>query len=271
MTAPGSYDASLPNENMQDPDLGIVARTGSAATSSTRAAFNLGAAYPIKIVMVYLPNATLNATVRVQADDAFDYSSIDYDSGALNLYPTTFFPAGTEFYGQDVGGQAMTQELYDEGLRYPFVHILSTEQSYRYWLIDFDDTGNPDGYLDIARVFIGSAYRPAVNWRQGGSHGYENVATSIRTQGGKKRGITLPSWRTAQLTLPKLPEDEATIQALDMMRRMKTTEQFAFVFDEDDTTHLQRRSYLATFGDVRKLTYPASTWVDWPFTVEEEL
>jgi hypothetical protein len=267
----GSWEAALPLANVQDPDLGVVARSTDAATGSTKFGIDLGAAYPIRCVGVYLPNASLSAQVKVYADDSAAYDSIDYDTGWLNLYPSTFFPASTTFYGEDVSSSAMTQELYDEGLRYPHVVIPAAAEDWRYWAVEIDDTTNSDGYVDVARVWVSTVYRPEVSWRQGGSFGYATESAAVRTQGGKKRTIDLPSWRIHRVTLPNVTEDEATIQCLDIMRRIGGTEQFWFTFDEDDTTHLQRRSYLATLGAVDVLQYPASSWVDVPFSIEEEL
>lgn len=267
----GSWEAALPIANVQDADLGIVARSTDATTASTRIDLDLTAAYPVRCIFVYLPNATLSATVRLYADDEATFTAPPYDPGAENVYPTSFFPANTEFYGEDVSSSAMTQELWDEGLRYPYIHIPATDQDYRYWRVDINDTTNSDGYVDVARVWIGTAYRPAVSWRQGGGYGYNSASASVRTQGGKKRSISLPKYRTAQLTLPSVTEDGGTIQCLDVMRRIGTTEQFAFVFDETDSTHLQRRSYLATLGAVNQLTFPSTAWMDVPFLVEEEV
>jgi hypothetical protein len=267
----GSWEVALPAANVQDADLGIVARSTDATAASTRIDLDLTAAYPIRLVMVYLPNATLSATVRLYADDEATFTAPPYDPGAENVYPTTFFPASTEYYGEDVSSSAMTQEMWDEGLRYPYIHIPASDQNYRYWRVDIDDNTNSDGYVDVGRVWISTAYRPSVSWQQGGGYGYDSASASVRTQGGKKRSISLPDYRTAQLTLPSVAEDEATIQCLDMMRRIGVTEQFGFVFDENDTTLLQRRSFLATLGAVNLLRFPSAVWQDVPFLIEEEL
>lgn len=267
----GSWLSGLDVENAAVDDFGVVARSEDATTASTILGRDLGAAYAIRGIAVVLPNATLAATVRVYGDSDSAFSPASYDSTALNVYPTTFFPAGSSYFGETVSGQ-MTQAEWDRGTRYAFIHVPAAVQSYRYWKIAIDDHTNSDNYVDVARVFMAGAYRPSVLWSSGLKFGYQRVTSERRTDGGSRYAVDSPAWRQFVASLDTIDdEDELMIQVLDISRRMGTSEDVLLVMDEDDTTHLQRRSFIGTLSYPDILSIAAPFWGGFPIQVDERI
>ena len=91
---------------------------------------NLGTTSPgIKALVIKGHNFSAAASVRIQADDASDYSSVDVDI-ILPIVSGTI----TQFW--------------------------STAQNWKYWRIAIADSANTDSYVKIGRIFLGSYFSP---------------------------------------------------------------------------------------------------------------
>ena len=116
-----SEDSGYPVTNVQDQQLGKVYR--STGVSGEWLKFDLGSAEDVQGVFVVGHNITSGATVKVQANSSDDFASPPVDVSMT--------------YGDII------------------YYLFSSSQSYRYWRITIDDSGNSDGYIEIGRVHIG--------------------------------------------------------------------------------------------------------------------
>lgn len=69
------------------------------------------------------------------------------------------------------------------------IHYLSVATTKRYWHLEITDAANPDGYIDIGEIFLGSYMELSKTYSMGFSKGFELLYDSNRTPYGvtKKR------------------------------------------------------------------------------------
>ena len=194
-----------------------------------------------------------------------------YDSGWLDVYPV-IYPAGV-LDVDDPGyfDGKLTQEQWADGYRIPPIHVLGSITTARYWRVEIDDTANPDGYVELGRLFLAHGYMPSGYFVEGAALGHETSSTRTETDGGAWFHNERPVRRQFHGTLGKIDLDEALARPYDAQRLLGTSTQFFFVFDAADTHHLHRRAFPATLRELSPLQIPSALWWDSPVAVVEEL
>jgi hypothetical protein len=96
--------------------------------------FDFGAAAAVRAFLAVGFNLTPYATVRIQANatDVWTSPSIDV---ALTYHAAVL------------------------------LYLWSSDQSYRFWRLSIVDPGNPDGYIEIGRIFLGQTATPDRNFK----------------------------------------------------------------------------------------------------------
>ena len=268
----GSWEATLPLTNLKDARLAKVARSTDDATASTQFDLDLGAARYVRVFAIPKHNLSLAATYRIRGSNtAGDFSSPEYDTGTLNVYPV-IYPSGSIPFGHPsfVTGK-LTQAEYDDGYVVSICHVTDEPESARYWRFEFTDTSNADGYVELSRLFIAFAYEFPMG--AGASMGWTTTSTSTETDGGAFVHNTRARRRTATFTIPDEDSDEALVHIFDAARKYGTTKQMYFVWDEDDTAQMSRRSFPALLRELTPLEWPYSggETVNMPIQLVEEL
>lgn len=224
----GSWETTLPLDNIADRRLDKVARSTDATATNTVFEVDLGVAREVGLIAVILPNLSSAGTVRVKGSSTEgDFSSPVYDSTAITPYPS--------------GATAETLGA----LSPTFVAVPSSGQTARYWQVQITDTGNSDGYIDVARLVIAKAWQPSINMSAGAVLGLESETSRRVTDGGSAVYNDRPRRRLLDFSIALLPDDESMEDAWDMQRIAGTSGQMFFVMDPADTGFmLLRRSFL---------------------------
>ncbi|WP_427551160.1 hypothetical protein ACQE3D_18490 [Methylomonas sp. MS20] len=225
----GAWSTSFPAANVKNRRLAKVARTVDAATGSTTLTIDFGVNRSIQCIGAIATNLSASGTVRVRAAHNGDgyFSAPDYDSGILS------------------GG------VYSPDL----ILGLSSPVNARYWAIDFADTTNPAGYIQIGRIFIGPALAPAENMSYGNNIGYRSRSEVVQTQGGAMIGLRRSGQRQFQLKLDWLNEAEA-MAALELQRVVDITDEVLLIRDRADTTYNQQRHFLGQLSELSPIENP---------------
>lgn len=124
-------------------------------------AADLMTAYKIGAVCLVRCNLTNNGLFRVRIGNTADFSVNLYDSGWIER---------RRYYSDAEINTAHSSEFFPEGLpnldmrkriqqQIPIV-ALPSEVSARYVRIDFDDSSNPDGYIEVGYVYAGKVLEP---------------------------------------------------------------------------------------------------------------
>jgi len=126
-----SEEVLFPKENLQDYRHTIFWQ--STGASSEWIKWDFGSAKDVKAFVLKYHNFSAGATVKIQANSSDSWSSPPVDE-TLSI----------------VSGQM--QKMWDSA------------QSYRWWRLTMEDSGNPDGYLRVGRIFSGNWSSPSVNF-----------------------------------------------------------------------------------------------------------
>lgn len=280
----GSWSVSLPLTNLQDRFLFNVARSSAATLVSTTFDIDLGVLKPSQVLAILpgiigrsLPDAlgywSRNAKVRMRGSNAAgDYASPVYDTGWEDVF-RVIYPQGSLYVGHPSFMDGKLSQEQAAGYRIPYIKVLDSLALCRYHRVEIDDTTNAAGYLDLARLIITPGYTALYNPSPGLNIGFDTDTTSERSLGGVDFFDRRSGRRMLEGTIERLPEDEAFTWPFEMMRLLDKEGQLFVLVNPDDTTHLHRRSFLATLKDMTPLTWPDDdgTRLSWRFSLMEFL
>jgi len=120
----------------------------------------------------------------------------------------------------------------------------ATPKTYRYWRVDLIDAANPDGYIEVGRLFAGSAWSPTYNAQYGAMLGYEDRDQVTEMDSGSEYSRKRPAPRIASFTFQGLTDSEAIGTVIDMQRRLGSSGEVLYEWDPADTTYAPTRRFL---------------------------
>ena len=267
----GSWEATLPLTNLQEEPLAQVARSTDAVITSTIVNVDFGAQQYIYVFALPKHNLTIDALVRVRLGNDNTFAADNYDTGWVKAYPV-IYPANMPLWDDPgVWDGYLAQTDYDAGMEFGWTHVLTAPTGGRYVRVEINDTANPDGYVELGRLVLASGYQPIINFVPGAALGYENATTSTRTDGGAVFYKASRQWRRFNCLLKYQTEDEAMVHFYEIQRMLGTSNQLFFVYNISDTTHLARRSFLATVEKLSALEIHWGSYMDQPISLVEAL
>jgi hypothetical protein len=132
-----SAELNLPVTNTQKRASGRRWRSTSIVTDQTIVA-DLGAAdIPAQAFFIRGNNFTSAAVVKIQGNDS--------DSWDAPAFEATLSPVDNNMMG-----------------------VFFDEQTFQYWRLLISDAANPDLYVEVGPIFLGSYFQPAVNYKIAG-------------------------------------------------------------------------------------------------------
>lgn len=160
-------ETALPLEYLQRGGRSLVARTTGVTDWVIKGAWS--AVKAVRAFALARNNLSGGSTVRfrVWSGAAWD-GNLVYDSGTLN-------GARTIEWGQLRWGVDPWGGVYAADLPRHFVRVLDQAVAGQSFQIDISNATNPDGYLEVGRLFIGPVLQPAYN------ADYDNVLTPVDT------------------------------------------------------------------------------------------
>lgn len=242
----GSWLGGAPLANLQQPLLSLRARSVDALVASTKFNVDLGnTTIIVRFIGLARHNLTLNATYRIRAGTTAGASDL-YDSTALAVWPAGYLPEDLEWEADNFWtGQLSAADV--DGYPISLMHDCGANVRARYWTIEFTDTANPDGYVELARLWLGPLWSPQRNYAHGSTLGWEPRSISDYSLGGVKYSEERPSARVMKLPLPNLTTTEAFGAVLDAQRRLGTHGELWVLQDPADLARGFKRNFLATF------------------------
>ena len=264
----GSWEASLPLTNLKNRTLSKVARSTDDANASTKFRFELTKPRIVGVVAVVNHNLSTNATWRFRVYNDSGYSTLAYDSGTLDVWPT--MPVGY-FEWEDDGFWSMkTPEEDRELFTATTIHVPSTTVVESYYQIEFFDDSNPDGYVQLGRVFVGKKYQPTINMSLGASVGYESRTLIDEAISGAEYFDRRNSVRVSRFSLGLLDQSDSSLNA-DLMKIQDTDQEVVFVYDADDAIGISRKSFLGRLRTLSAIEQPYTTTYQTNYEIKELL
>ena len=246
----GSYQSSLPLDNVKDLDIGRVARTTNTDTSSAVVIADLGASRFVGGVVIGPTNLSPGSTYRIRASSLSDFSTLVYDSGVQTVAGSTMDWSNTANWLQweDPGFWFGIPDVFDLALVPVWAaSILPSNAFARFWKIEFFDSLNADGYIQFGRLIIGRAWRPTANYAFGGEFSCEPIYRRVEAIGGRRTDWDLNRRRGLRLTFELRPEADLFDDVFRMRQYTGASKQIWVSPDPEDNANFQKRSFLATF------------------------
>jgi hypothetical protein len=216
----------------------------------------------------YIPTAGTPVTRPAGYMDS--WQSYSYDSGILDVWPAVYNFGDLEWEDDSWWAGTYTQEDIS-GYTTNICHIVPTLAIYRNWRIDILDDTNPAGYIQLGRVFIGSAWQPTRDAEVGLGLGWETNTISQRALSGTKYFQRRTPYRVTKFTLNVLDVDEAMSKAFEIDKRSGIDGEVLYIQDKNDTLHALRRRFLGTLRELSPIEFPYSNYGKKGYTIEEVL
>jgi hypothetical protein len=267
----GSWMGSLPLSNIKDRRLSRLARSTNALAASTMFDLDLGAPRSVGVIALVAHNLSVTATVRVLGDDASDFATPVYDSGAVAVWPAGVIPQSLLEWEDDNFWLGTVSQEALAGFKTPFIVLPASAQTLRYWRVSITDTSNPDGYVQIGRVYIGSAWQPDFDRSYGASLGYDDVSQVEESLSGEEFYDVRRKRRIHRFELGWLSQTEALDRVLDMQRLQGTTGEILIVPNVTDTTNRSKVSFLGRLKSLDPVPQHLSQYWSSQFEIQEIL
>jgi hypothetical protein len=235
----GSWSGSLPLTNLFVDDLSKVARSTNANLTSTKFDIDLGVTHTVNSMILGPTNLSSAYLVRVRGAPTNAFAS-GYDSGWID--PTL----------------ASTDIDSDRGTN--VVVMFPSSQSYQYWRIELDDTGNSDGYVQAGRLFLTrTRWQASVNFAPG-SNGlsWEDRTLRGETWGGNEKQTRRRNRRVFNFQIPFIDEDEA-FGAFHRLQRDAGFDDLVFLIPDPEATDaiMATRAFWGRIGQMDPITQSA--------------
>lgn len=266
----GSWLSALPLANLQDRVFAHVARSTDDALASTKFDLDLSQTRNIRALALANHNASTQATWRVRAADDAAFTAVAYDSGWVDVWPDAYaigFPEWEDSSFWDYKPTADERAAFTPLA----IRILPQRLAARYWRVEISDVDNPDGYIEIGRLFLADAWQPEINAAYGAQTGYVTDTLVESSLGGTDYFDARPNRRVARFVLGAMTLDTGLARAFDLTRTSGISGEVLLVFDPDDTTHGIWRSFLGRLRELSPLEYPFPDLHSMAFEILETL
>lgn len=199
LSASPALVSTLPVANLQDQTR-KVARTSSLATQHIYGNFN--ATKQISAFALVRHNLTAAGTYRLKLYDGLNQTgTLVYDSGSIALGSPKGW--GEFVWGVDPWGA-------DSFSGWPSAYVVQyfTQVTALSLDLQLDDPANTSGYMEAARLFIGSYFEPSKNMAWGLNMSWQENSTQERTDGGTLRTDARQPYRRWAFSLELLTQGE---------------------------------------------------------------
>ena len=264
----GSWSTTLPLTNIKTRSLSRKARSTNATNSSTKLRFSLDSARVIGSVAIVNHNLQKDASWRYRVYSDSGYSTLVYDSGTINVWPLMPFGSyeweDSRFWDLQLSAEEIA--LFTKTLTY----VPDTIESAQYYQVEFFDSTNTDGYVELGRIFVGSIYQPTLNMSLGASIGDETNTVVDVALSGAEFFDRRTSYRVAQFTLDHLTYNESIING-DIIKISGLDAEVVYIYDDNTALDLHRRAFLGRLRALSPISQPYNTRYQTTYEIKELL
>jgi hypothetical protein len=206
----GEWQPNLPLSNLYVPVMTRRARSTNAQLASTQ--FRVAMAEPLTALGIQIIATNLSSAAQYKLSW---YSDLAFTT--LNG-TTGFIPVGTSidwtnvlewFDWLNVNFWLGAQPFFDpDNQGRDIRHHFSSPTSIQYLKVEFDDTTNAEGFIEVGYVFIGQPFVPSINIATDPSFSRLSLTSKQETAGGSQYFVRRASRRQLAVTWPLLPREE---------------------------------------------------------------
>lgn len=263
----GSWNASLPLNNLKTRELAVVARSANATTGSTQFDIDLGATRSLRALALVNHNLSQAATWKVSLGTSSGGSQV-YAGSFQSAWALTFAEGGIEWEANNWWGAGVGDEYTGHPFIAPF--ILAASYDARYVRVEISDATNAAGYVQIGRVFVGGGFVPTYNAAYGLQDSWVDLSSTESADNGALFATVRRRQRRTRFELGYTSLDEGAI-LYELARRQGTVYDVLYLPDLADYQVAQRYGYLGRLRELQPLEYPYPRARAIAFEVEELL
>lgn len=267
----GSWIAALPLTNLQNRQVQKVARSNGATLANTQFTIDLGQARSIGVLALVVHNMSVLAKVRITASDTPAFTVTYYNSGWVDVWPGGQIPQSLLEWEDDNFWLGTLSSNARAGYQSPFIHLLSTPQSLRYWKVEVDDTTNADTYVQIGRLFMAQGWRPGKNYSYGADTAFEDPSPVDVSLSGAEFFDVRSRFRVFRFRLQYVNDSEAYSYIYELKRLAGVSGEVLMMQDSDDTTRQPQRAWVGRLRSMGSLTQSRPGVFDADFEIKELL
>lgn len=266
----GSWLAARPLSKLKNRQIGDVARSTNLALASTKFDINLNAQRNVRVVDLRNHNFSLSAKYRITASNAADFAALKYDSGWSDAWPVVY-PSGSLEWEDDNWWSGKYTDEQRVGYVAAVTHLLPSNVLAQYWRVEIDDAVNPDGYVQLGRVFIGPVWQPTHNMSYGASIGWETTTEVQEAWSGSEYFDAKTPFRVARFAIDWMDEDEGMSSSFELTRQAGVDKEVMWIHDPTDTVHALRRRFLGRLRQLSPIEFPYANVTKNAFEIKELL
>lgn len=224
---------TLPLTNMQDPRVTKVARSADATSANTQ--FFMAFSSPVALpgLVIVGTNLDVNAQYRITAYSDAGFSIQTFSSGLLN-----YWTAGGPIVDPDFKGT-------------PLIDLFGSIVTAAYWQIELFNTANADGYVQLGKLFAGTALNLSFGFAENSAFSRDPNTVAQKALNGTPYFSRHPNIRSWSLLFPAQTYENAWDQ-IDILNELSGLDRPIFVIPfPDDPARMYRQSFL---GRLTKMT-----------------
>lgn len=254
----GDWLSSLPLSNLKNRVLQKRARSKDTLPTSTKFDITLLSPQPVLCLTLAGHNLSVNARVKVVVYDDVLKNNIYYDSGWVDAWPQIFesdslewesdnFWLGTLSNDQRVDFTPLFVDLFSKATFVPVA---------KYITVEIDDTTNPDGYVEIGRLFFSDVWQPTRNASLGLSFKH-NTTTEIETTLSDTEyfDVHRPR-RSVSFNLDRIPLSDAFGRVFSLQRALGVHGEVLFAYTTEDVLYSYERRFLGRLQELDAISEP---------------
>lgn len=250
----GSWETALPLTNLKDRNLGKVARSQDALAASTVITIDLGSQTMIQVVGLVNHSMSDLATVRIEYATDSGFTDLMRDTGAVEVWGAVYNTEDLEFEADNWWDGKYT-EAEKQGYRWTHVDPARYASAIRYLRITILDEDNPNGFVDLGRLFVGEAWQPKVGMQWGAELGLEDTSEALEAISGAEYFIEHNTRRNAVFETNYMTPSDGR-RAFELSRQSGVSRELLFCWDPTDSIDALRRNFLCRLGQISPIVYP---------------
>lgn len=261
----GNWSLNFPLINIKDRVLKRKARTINTLESSTKFTIQWNKVQSISAFSLVSHNLTVDASWKVKF---YLDNTLLYESPLGNIWEPYYSTFDLEFEYDNWWSGLPDQEAIDEftpiTVWFGDLYVVNKIE------IEIFDTENPDGYIEIGRVFVSSFWQPKINVSFGANFGTQVNTTVEEALSGTDYFDRRQPKRTMSFSLNRLTEEEAFGRVQDMQRELGIDRELLIAFDRQGD-YRYHKTFLGRLKELNALDQPYTDYYSSSFEITEIL
>ena len=250
----GGGSWQIPLTAMQDPRPTRRARSTNVDPASTTWHVPFVDAKTFRAVAFGPTNMSPGARYRVRAWNDAAHSDMVFDNGWEIFGPPPAEPLSIEW--EDPRFWLLSQSFDDpDNAGVWAISVFPADVTAQHWTYEIEDPGNPDGYIEIGRLYMGNSWTPPWNFAPDSNElSFDTNTTMQVALGGTRYYNRRKAQRKFKFAWPVLPTDEAWTHVYRIALLAGIDKQVFIISDPDDLLYRNKRSFLANLDTLPSIS-----------------